>query len=102
MFRLDIDLFPFFVLGSAILQIVVCIFAKKNRFLIGVFPLLFFVLAGYGFIADRKALPYPALFAKDFMLSRALAGFFTFGAMLIGTVLGAILWAVVSKIKRSR
>ena len=102
MFRLDIDIFPFLVFGSAILQIVVCIFAKKNRFLIGAFPLLFFVLAGYGFIADRKVLPYPALFAKDFMLSSALAGFFIFGAMLIGTVLGTILWAVVSKIKRSR
>lgn len=100
MFRLDIDLFPFIILGSAILQIVVCIFANKNRFLIGVLPLLFFILAGYGFIADREVLPYPGLFSPDFMLSSAEAGFFAFGAMLIGAILGTILWAVINRIRR--
>ena len=78
MFQIDIDILPLFILISTILQIQICIFAKRNRFLIGVLPLVFFVFAGYGYVADRMVLPYPGLFEKDFMLSSALAGFFCF------------------------
>lgn len=102
MFQIDIDILPLFILISTILQIVICIFAKRNRFLIGVLPLVFFVFAGYGYVADRMVLPYPGLFEKDFMLSSALAGFFVFGSMFIGSILGTILWAVVRKIKRNK
>ena len=49
----------------------------------------------YLHIADRMDLPYPRLFAPDFMLSSALVGCLVFGFMFAGTVLGTILWAVV-------
>ncbi len=95
MIQLDIDFVPFLILIPAILQVVICIFTKKHRFLIGLFPLVLLILAGWGFVADCMDLPYPRLFAPDFMLSRALAGFLAFGFMFTGTILGTILWAVV-------
>ena len=95
MIRLDIYHVPFLILIPAVLQVIICIFTKKNRFLIGLFPLALLIPAMYGFVSDRMGLPYPRLFAPDFMLSSALAGFIAFGFMFIGAVLGTVLWAAV-------
>ena len=94
MIQPDIIFVPFLILIPAVLQAVICIFAKKHRFLTGLFPLVLLILAGWGFVADRMDLPYPRLFAPDFMLSSALVGCLVFGFMFAGTVLGTILWAV--------
>lgn len=99
MFRLDIDFFPLLILAPTIVQFIICLLAaKKMRFCIGILPFAFLSFAGYGYIADHARLPYPSLFAPDFMLSSAEAGFFAFGAMFIGTILGTILWAIYRKI----
>lgn len=95
MFRLDISFLPFLILVPAILQVIICISTKKKRFLIVFLPLVSLVLAGYGFVADREGLYYPDLFAPDFMLSSASGGFWAFGCVFIGTILGTMLWAVV-------
>ena len=96
MFRLDIDFFPLLILVPAIVQFTICLLAgKKMRFCIGILPFAFLSFAGYGYLADRAwNLPYPGLFEPDFMMSSATAGFLTFGAMFIGTILGTILWAL--------
>ena len=68
------------------------------RFCIGILPFAFLSFAGYGYLADNVwFLPYPRLFAPDFMMTSAMAGFLAFGAMSIGTILGTILWAFFRK-----
>lgn len=98
MIRLDIDYLPFIIIIVAVLQFCICLAAKKKYKVCWASSVIFFVLAGYGFIADRLLLPYPNLFMPDFMLSNALAGCFAFGAAFGGSVLGGALNLVVRKV----
>ncbi len=103
MIRLNIDYLWLLILIPAVLQVFLCSLAKRNRILMGVLPLLFFVFSGYGYLADRHpSLPYPGLFKEEFIVSRGWAGFFAFGAMFIGTVFGTVVWAFVRKIRQAR